>query len=548
MNVKRMTGILVALMAAVPFANGAEQLKPKALVIMLDGMRADAVENAWAPNLRMLCSGTWQPGYKGAYSLTANTILDAPSVSAPNHTSIATGVTATKTNVRNNGEFKKGNFAQWPSWLSRLVAARPEMKALYMFSWKPDEELNPNPKVTFVHGTDFANGEAIPKRLAAPDGPDATLFFIDLPDHGGHSFGYYPYTVGYLNTVYDSDKIIGGCLKAIAARPTFAQEDWLIIVTADHGGYLRGHGIMHGQATSVPLIIAGRNVSQGRIPGTPHNYDAAPTALAHFGLDVAQMDLDGQVRGKETVTDTPRPLKEGLAIYLPFNDKTLADARSQSLKAEAFGKAAAGTGGGFIGNCLRIPADTNTASGVILKGSEKLAFENGSEFAITMWVRMPAPQQGDPPLIANKDWKDGGKPGIALVASKRIDGAKVPGVAFNTALSDNRKRLDLGPYDIEFGKWAFYAVSRSKDGPLRFYQGDAAGNFYWISEDAKPIVFATGMPFHIGQDGTGKYPYTFAGDIDDFALWTRPLLTGEIRAIYDAGRKGLELKEVLNLQ
>ena len=74
------------------------------------------------------------------------------------------------------------------------------------------------------------------------------------------------------------------------------------------------------------------------------SYAAAPTALAHFGLDVAQMDLDGQVRGKETVTDTPRPLKEGLAIYLPFNDKTLADARSQSLKAEVFGKAAAGTG------------------------------------------------------------------------------------------------------------------------------------------------------------------------------------------------------------
>ena len=51
---------------------------PKALVIMLDGLRADAVENvAGAANLRMLRDGAWRPEYGCAWSLTANTILDA---------------------------------------------------------------------------------------------------------------------------------------------------------------------------------------------------------------------------------------------------------------------------------------------------------------------------------------------------------------------------------------------------------------------------------------------------------------------------------------
>ena len=46
---------------AVVGADGAA-LKPKALVIMLDGMRADSIENMHTPNLRMLRDGQWQPG------------------------------------------------------------------------------------------------------------------------------------------------------------------------------------------------------------------------------------------------------------------------------------------------------------------------------------------------------------------------------------------------------------------------------------------------------------------------------------------------------
>ena len=45
---------------------------PKALVIMLDGLRADAVENvAGAANLRMLRDGAWRPEYGCAWSLAA---------------------------------------------------------------------------------------------------------------------------------------------------------------------------------------------------------------------------------------------------------------------------------------------------------------------------------------------------------------------------------------------------------------------------------------------------------------------------------------------
>ena len=46
------------------------------------------------------------------------------------------------------------------------------------------------------------------------------------------------------------------------------------------------------------------------------------------------------------------------------------------------------------------------------------------------------------------------------------------------------------------------------------------GRLYWRSENAG-IALATGTPFHVGADGDGAC--RFAGDIDDFALWTRTL-------------------------
>ncbi|MBO4286792.1 MAG: alkaline phosphatase family protein [Kiritimatiellae bacterium] len=512
--------------------------KPKALVIMLDGMRADAVENAYAPNLRMLRDGAWQPGYKCAWSLTANTILDAPTISGPNHLAIATGVTGAKTHQRGN-EKNKCDHKKWPSWLVRLVDAKPEMKALFMYSWKWDESISPDPRVEFIHSTDAANAAAMPKRLAAADAPDAVQWYIDWPDHGGHGFGYYPYTTGYFNTVYLSDKAIGEALRAIASRPTFAEEDWLIIVTADHGGYHRSHGMMSGPATTIPFLVTSRHAVQGRMPGTPHNFYAAPTVLNHFGVDWAGMGLDGKVAGKApAVVDPVRPLKDGLAAYLPFEDKTAENKVAGGPKASMVGtNATIKVKGGFIGGCLYLGGDTNKTGFVRLEGSEKLKFENGGEFAVALWVQIPKQLAGDPAIIGNKNWERGLNPGFAMAYNK-------DGVLLNNGLPGG-KRHDLRPYDVKFGEWMFYAVTRANDGVVRFYQGGQDGHLYWMSENVAKIALATGLPFCLGSDGTGTYKSRFSGGIDDFALWTRTLSHDDVRRIYKAGLDGIPFGDLL---
>ena len=542
------TGRVAVWLAAVwfGFALTASAARPMALVIMLDGCRADAVENATAPNLQKLMAGQWQPGYRCASSLTAHTIPDGPTHSAPNHAAIATGVTSAKTNVRSNREFGNCDYTKWPSWLVRLVDAQPDKKALFVYSWRTDEQLSPSEKVEFLHGGDVANGGILAKRLASPDAPDATLFFIDLPDHGGHGAGYYPYTTEYLRTVRISDRIVGKCLAAIASRPTFAEEDWLIIVTADHGGYLRTHAATNGQTRTVPFMVVGKRVAQGQIPGCPRNYDAAPTALAHFGIDLSAMDLDGRVVGGEALAEKPHALKDGLVAYFPFDaGAPQRFAIVEGIVAETNGVAQSGTTGGFSGCYMNLRSTTNEAAFVRLKGSERLAFENGADFTAAMWVRMDAPQKGDPVIFGNKDWKSGKNPGIALIGASTSSGFAKRGVCFNCGVADERVRLDEALYEIDYGRWEFYAVTRSADGVLTVYQGSSCGRFYWIADEAKALKLTTGMPFCIGQDGTGRYPSPFVGGVDDFARWTRALTREEVRRIYEEGRQGTALGELL---
>ena len=560
----------LAAVAAAVCAACAAQGKPKAVVFMLDGCRADAIENAAAPNMRKLMDGKWQEGYSCAWSLSAQTVPDAISSSAPNHVAIATGVTTAKNCVTNLGvQMSQCDYKKYPSWLVRVAEADPSVRALFMYGWPADERICPHPRVEAVPGSavagkgliaragvpcakDVANGAEFARRLSTEKAPDAAMIYLDLPDHAGHGYfggegaGFYPYRTSYLKSIAICDAIIGKCMDAIAARPSFKDEDWMIVITADHGGYSNTHGLLGGHATSVPLLVSSRGVKQGRVPGTPKNYDAAPTVLRHFGIDVSGFDLDGKAVGGEVAQERTRPLAEGLAAYFTFDGKKPSNGAAAGPSAVLRGRTKSGAAGGILEKCLIVANGAKGApGGVLLKGSEALKFENGADFAMTMWVRMDAPQKADALIFGNKDWSSGNNPGIALCASKCTEYVKNRGVVFNCVTPWGRKRIDIGTYDVEYGKWVFYAIVRGSDGVARLYQGAPDGTLYFISEDVRDIKLETSLPFHIGQDGTGRYGATFNGAVDDFALWTRELSHGDVRRIYEAGRKGLPLGDLL---
>ena len=136
----------------------ADVREPKALVVMLDGMRADTVDNGFAPNIKRLADGHWQPGYHGAWSLSASALRDGTTESAPNHVGIATGMTVKKSGIDWNPDLihKGTETGKLPTWLAHLVKARCDLKTLHIFSWYGDLRLSPDYGVQFIFDRDKA--------------------------------------------------------------------------------------------------------------------------------------------------------------------------------------------------------------------------------------------------------------------------------------------------------------------------------------------------------------------------------------------------------
>ncbi|MBR0056670.1 MAG: alkaline phosphatase family protein [Kiritimatiellae bacterium] len=568
MNRHELTKAAAALAVAALATAASGERRPMALMVMVDGMRADAVESGSMPNLAQLRAGRWQRGYRAAWSVEGSTAPGPAPSSAPNHASIATGVTQAEHGVISNGVaasgvISTGNYADYPTWLQRVVDARPGATALFAYTWDQDADLGPADGVEFLHGADASNAAALATRLAAADAPDATMLFLDDVDHAGHAYGFFPMSNEYKAALSTADAQIGTLLAAIAGRDTFADEDWLILVTSDHGGYDLRHGqiTVGRQAHTVPLIIAGRNVAAGRIPGIPANYDVAASALAHFGI--AAEGLRCVRRDLATTVDAPRSLSDGLAAYLPFDASTTANEAAASgvspVEFNTPSNALSLAAGGAVGaKYLDIPA----GSFLKLTGSDtsSLSFEDGNKsFAITLWAKMAAPGGGDPVLVANKQWS-GTVKGVVIYAGysklpaslKHADGSNYRGVGLNAGSgggSQTTDRLDMGPFDYEGADtWTFYAVTRSAEGVVTLYQGRNDGTLDWICDSFSGWTLASDRPFYIGSDRDGGYTHKFVGGIDDFGLWTRPLTHDEVRRIFEAGHAGSSLGDLVEAE
>ena len=533
--------------------SGAEPLKKKALIVMLDGLRADAFDTFKPPVLTKLMKGEWKPGYKGAWTYCARTIPDAPAHSAPNHAAIATGVTAAKHKVTRNGTTKNGNWKEWPSWLHRLKKAQPDKKVLYIHAWSESGHIDPTPLVTRVNQSDWGNTRVYPKMITEKECPDAIMYYINSPDGGGHGTGFYPYGDNYSQTIQAGDRYLGLMLDLISKRPSFAKEDWLILITADHGGYALGHGQPGGHSDTVPLVVVGRNTLNGKLAGTPSVTDLPVTALEFMGVDTSKMNLDGKVISNVPSKEAAgKNLFEGLRSYMIFSRRPIP--RDQA----GLGVTCTRVGTGVSSASRRYMLFNNTLQcldlkgkdgafapqGMIFSGLEKLKMKDDHCFTLTFWVRLPAKQPGDSVIIGNKLQSEDDKTGFYISAARKtFSRAKGPGVVLNFKDSKGKKSFAMGTYDIDPGHWNFYAVTVTPDNALYFFQGRRDGYLYWFVEKCDGTI-NNGQPWYISQPAKGTNKANLDAEIDDMAVWDRGLTTDEIRKIFEAGRNGYSIDDM----
>jgi predicted AlkP superfamily pyrophosphatase or phosphodiesterase len=79
---------------------------------------------------------------------------------------------------------------------------------------------------------------------------DAIFGVLDRNDGTGHSSGYIAKDgSAYVNAFRENNASARMLVDAAKARPTYNQEDWLIVITTDHGGYRKTHGTMFQENT-----------------------------------------------------------------------------------------------------------------------------------------------------------------------------------------------------------------------------------------------------------------------------------------------------------
>lgn len=266
-------------------------LRPKVLVIGWDGVRADAVQIADTPTLDAVVEA-------GAYSFEASTQTDTETVSAPGWLTLLTGVQPSKHKVYSNGDFTEHDPA-YPSFLSRArtelgltTAAACDWEILCALILDAEDALD-----TSEVGDENDVTEAMESWLADND-YDVHFIHLDLPDHAGHADGFSPDVTTYIEAIEQSDALSGRLLAAIAARPTRAQERWLIAFVTDHGGDMDGHGALNAANRTVHFVLGGDGVVPGILAPRVTQMDLLPTIMAYLGATIdPQWNLDGQPVG-----------------------------------------------------------------------------------------------------------------------------------------------------------------------------------------------------------------------------------------------------------
>jgi hypothetical protein len=290
--------IAIVAVAILSLPTSAKAVEKKVFVIGVDGLRPDAMMLANAPNIAALVD-------TGAYNLKAQG--EDLTFSGPNWSSILHGVHRDLHNVNTN-DYAGNNLAAFPDFLSRLESNNPAYNTVRAISWPNIANQPTSADVNFnANDNDAAVVSVIVDQMTNGN-PDAVFIHLLDVDHAGHSCAdcYQPTSPVYMAEIADVDAQIGQMLSAMRARPTFANEDWLVLLVADHGGMGSGHSGNTPVLRTIPFVMNGPSVAPGQIFPPPKNVDVLRTVLSHMNVPAEQFsDADGHAVGFSPTAPPP---------------------------------------------------------------------------------------------------------------------------------------------------------------------------------------------------------------------------------------------------
>jgi len=300
-------------------ASELELATPKTIFVIVDGIPADTLESTSTP---VLDSIGGEGGYTRAYVGGAvGGESESPTSSAIGYNSLLTGTWANKHNVWDN-EVGDPNFAYWD--IFRIAKAHdPSIQTAIFSTWTDnrtkllgeglqeaggnkldysfdgfelDTERFPHDLLRdYIRNIDeLVTNEAA--RYIQSNGPDLSWVYLEYTDDVGHGYGDGPEMTAAVEFM---DGQIGRIWDAVENRMQSHNEDWMILVTTDHGrdeATGQGHGNQSERERTTWIVTNSDDLNE-RYYQTPAIVDILPSIATHLGLEIPvniQDQLDGQ--------------------------------------------------------------------------------------------------------------------------------------------------------------------------------------------------------------------------------------------------------------
>lgn len=298
-----------------------EDKKRKVLFVILDGIAYDMLSKEVSPTIMKIgeegyLTKAYVGGAKDTYSQT-------PTISAVGYNSLITGTWVNKHNVFGNSikapnysyptifklvrdhlpSKKVAVFSTWMDNRTKLIGeAIPQTDSLkmdYSFDgFELDDRLFPKDKQSeyikeidniVVHRAD----EYIRKYA-----PDVSWVYLQYSDDMGHRYGDSP----ELNQAISfEDELVKKLYSAVEYRQEEMNEDWLFIVTTDHGRTAKDgkhHGGQTARERSIWILSNKKELNNYPKTFEPSIVDILPTMLSFLNLEVEE-DIKREFDGND---------------------------------------------------------------------------------------------------------------------------------------------------------------------------------------------------------------------------------------------------------
>lgn len=314
-----LASVLVAGSAYIRFDSRQQKKKtPKSIFVIIDGVPADVIEKLKPPILMEISkTGGYTRAHVGGGRQLYN---QTPTISAPGYICLLTGTWANKHNVWDN-DIAEPNYNYWnifrvaetidpniktaifSTWLenrTKLIgeglAAAGSINLDYAFDGLERDTIRfPHDKEAnhIRHIDDAVSEEAA--RYILKEGPDLSWVYLEYTDDMGHQFGDSPQ---FYEAIKVADQQIGRIWEAIRQREKKFDEDWLLVITTDHGRDAntgKNHGGQSDRERTTWITTNSKQLN-ARFKQTPAIVDIAPSIFNHMQWsipDAVKNEMDG---------------------------------------------------------------------------------------------------------------------------------------------------------------------------------------------------------------------------------------------------------------